>query len=231
MDKIALQIPRQRWMPFLVGRASKTVNSSIRRSLMLSALCWGRCVAPALGPGRIGFNTLGIPTSDPERHRKQTCRRRLLGPVYAMHSAGDTNKPESAQTQSGGETFRTGPSGNSGIRYARISPGASKETPSVRRCFGAGGLASGQNWQRVPLAFDDCFTTESAPTAELKVSASDNSRGSGGQSGKRLGPLRCRRWARGSGTALPLRVTGFFRGLVGRWLVGVFLVSRPRGMG
>lgn len=34
-------------------------------------LSWGqgRC-APALGPGRIGFNPLGIPTSDPARHSK-----------------------------------------------------------------------------------------------------------------------------------------------------------------
>jgi hypothetical protein len=32
-----------------------------------------------------------------------------LGPVYARHSAGDTNEPEAAQTQSGGETFHAGP--------------------------------------------------------------------------------------------------------------------------
>ena len=32
-------------------------------------------VCPALGPGRIGFNPLGIPTLDPARHSKQARRR------------------------------------------------------------------------------------------------------------------------------------------------------------
>jgi hypothetical protein len=46
---------------------------------------------------------------------------RQLGPVYARHSAGDTNKPEAAQTQSGGETIRTGPFAVLVVSLARIS--------------------------------------------------------------------------------------------------------------
>ncbi len=51
-----------------------------------------------------------------------------LGPVYARHSAGDTNEPEAAQTQSGGETFHAGPYWDSGIRYARISSESETES-------------------------------------------------------------------------------------------------------
>ncbi len=80
-----------------------------------------------MGPGRIGFNPLGIPTLVHRRHSKQADRRGLLGPVYARHSAGDTNEPEAAQTQSGGNSAM-GPFGDSGIRYARISSDSETES-------------------------------------------------------------------------------------------------------
>ena len=54
-------------------------------------------------------------------------RRRLSCPVYARHSAGDTNEPEAAQTQSGVKLFTWVPLGVRGVIHARISPGVKKK--------------------------------------------------------------------------------------------------------
>ncbi len=69
-------------------------------------------------------------------------RRHLSGPIYARHSAGDTNEPEAIWTQSGSETFRAGPFAVLVVTLARISPGVKKESSSVRHFPGSGGGAS-----------------------------------------------------------------------------------------
>jgi hypothetical protein len=68
-----------------------------------------------------------------------------LGPVYARHSTGDTNEPESAQTQSGGETFHAGPLGVWG-RYSRQNKPRRRKRKFVRPALsGVRGGAGGQN--------------------------------------------------------------------------------------
>ena len=118
-------------------------------------------VCPALGPGIIGFNPLGIPTLDPARHSKQARRRTGVR---------------------GGVPFGSLP------QFARFTgpkkPHSCSDTVRRRKHF-----------TRVPLGIQAFDTPESAVNPELRVRPSAVTAGVRGDCA--MGPLRCRRWARG----------------------------------
>lgn len=98
-----------------------------------------------------------------------------LGPVYARHSAGDTNEPESAETQfiatatekGSGVPCLLGPVWICDMLRSGKVPSSQKHSPAVKLFA----------W--VPLGAGGLFSPESAPGSKKKVRPSGSFRGKG----------------------------------------------------